>query len=189
MTNKMKSSKNTQYLALLRGINVGGNNIIKMVDLKACFVTMGFTGVETYIQSGNVLFKSEEQDRVKLTNEIEIKLSNSFNYKSKIVLVTHSQLEVIVKNAPDSFGLKPDEYRYDVVFLKDPLTSEEAIKSVKVREGVDNAYLGKDVLYFSRLICKAGQSYLNKIILLPIYKNMTIRNWNTTTKLLALMNK
>ena len=48
----------TQYLALLRGINVGGNNIIKMADLKACFERLGFTGVATYIQSGNILFKS-----------------------------------------------------------------------------------------------------------------------------------
>ncbi|NCP46313.1 MAG: DUF1697 domain-containing protein, partial [Flavobacteriales bacterium] len=48
-----------QYLALLRGINVGGNNIIKMVDLKACFEKMGFTDVKTYIQSGNVIFTSD----------------------------------------------------------------------------------------------------------------------------------
>jgi uncharacterized protein (DUF1697 family) len=61
------------------------------------------------------------------------------------------------------------------------------MKNVRVREGVDDAYAGKAVLYFSRLISRASQSYLTKIIALPMYQNMTIRNWNTTTKLLALM--
>jgi uncharacterized protein (DUF1697 family) len=55
-----------KYLALLRGINVGGNNIIKMVDLKACFEKMGFLDVSTYIQSGNVLFSSPETSLTKL---------------------------------------------------------------------------------------------------------------------------
>lgn len=181
--------KQTQYLALLRGINVGGNNIIKMADLKACFENMGFTDVVTYIQSGNVLFKTHEQDKNTLTNKIEKVLSDRFSYKSLIVLITQSQLEIVVKEAPSGYGLKPEEYRYDVLFMKEPFTTEEAIKSIKLREGVDNAYAGKDVLYFSRLISKAGQSYLTKIISLPIYQKMTIRNWNTTTKLLELMNK
>jgi len=60
-----------QYLTLLRGINVGGNNIIKMTDLKSCFENMGFTSVSTYIQSGNVIFKSDEKDNTRLTNKIE----------------------------------------------------------------------------------------------------------------------
>lgn len=180
---------NRHYLALLRGINVGGNNIIKMTDLKSCFESMGFNDVKTYIQSGNVLFKSVEQDKARLTFEIEEKLSSSFNYQSKIVLITHEQLQIVVKEAPKGFGLNPDEYRYDILFLKEPLTSKEAIKSVNPREGVDNAYAGKDVLYFSRLISMAGKSYLNKIISLPIYKNLTIRNWNTTSKLLELMEQ
>jgi len=179
----------TQYLALLRGINVGGSNIIKMVDLKACFESIGFTNVVTYIQSGNVLFKSEEQDKVKLTKKIESNLSDCFSYRSSIVLATYNQLEEIIKNAPETFGAKPDEFRYNVLFLKYPLTAEEAIKSVRIKEGVDNAYSGKDVLYFSQLISKAGQSYLTKIVSHPVYQNMTIRNWNTTTKLFGLMNK
>ena len=178
-----------QYLALLRGINVGGNNIIKMTDLKACFETMGFTDVATFIQSGNVLFKSIEKDKAKLTKKIEKTLSDSFNYKSLVVLTTYTQLETIVKTAPKGYGETPNEYRYDVLFLKEPFTAEEAIKTVKEREGVDHAYAGKGVLYFSRLISKAGQSYLTKIISLPVYQKMTVRNWNTTTKLFELMNK
>lgn len=177
-----------QYLALLRGINVGGNNVIKMMDLKACFENMGFTDVVTYIQSGNILFKSAEKDKTMLTDKIEKTLSEKFNYKSRLVAVVHRQLKKIVDGAPQGFGRDADKYRYDVIFLKEPLTPKEAMKHVSTKEGVDTAHAGKDVLYFSRLISKASQSHLTKIIQLPVYQNMTIRNWNTTTKLLALMD-
>ena len=179
----------TQYLALLRGINVGGNNIIKMADLKACFENIGFTDVITYIQSGNVLYRATEKDKIRLTTKIEGALSERFSYKSRIVTVTHKELKNVVEGAPKGFGKDLDKYRYDVIFLKEPLTPKNAMKNVRIKEGVDNAYAGKYVLYFSRLISKASQSHLTKIIALPMYQNMTIRNWNTTTKLLALMEK
>ena len=184
-----KESPKTKYLALLRGINVGGNNIIKMVDLKKCFETMGFSDVVTYIQSGNVIFSSEEKSQSKLITTIEECLSKKFNYKSKVVIITDKHLEKTVQKAPKGFGSKPDEYRYDAIFLKEPLTAKEAVKDIRLREGVDNLNAGDGVLYFSRLISLAGKSYLSKVVALPIYKNMTIRNWNTTSKLLVLMQK
>jgi uncharacterized protein (DUF1697 family) len=179
----------SQYLALLRGINVGGNNIIKMADLKACFESMGFKDVVTYIQSGNVLFKAAEKDKAKLTTKIEGALSERFSYKPRLVTVAYKELKRAVDETPTGFGKDLDKYRCDVIFLKEPLTVKEAMKNVRVREGVDNAYAGKTVLYFSRLTSRASQSYLTKIITTPMYQNMTIRNWNTTTKLLALMEK
>lgn len=179
----------TQYLALLRGINVGGNNIIRMADLKACFEKMGFTDVLTYIQSGNILFKSGERDTANLTNKIEKALSGRYNYNSRLVVISQKQLHTVVNEAPAGFGNDTAKYRYDVLFIKEPLTPGEAIKNVSTKEGVDNACAGKYVLYFSRLISKASQSRLPKIIMLPMYQNMTIRNWNTTTKLFELMEK
>lgn len=176
-----------QYLALLRGINVGGKNIIKMADLKAGFDAMGFSDVMTYIQSGNVLFQSKEKDKAVLTTMIEKGLSKRFNFEARIVTVAHKELSAIVREAPDGFGEDGKSYRYDVIFLKEPLTPQEAMKSVGTKAGVDTAHAGKQVLYFSRLIAKAMQSHLTKIIGLPVYQNMTIRNWNTTTKLLELM--
>ncbi|HRQ22749.1 MAG TPA: DUF1697 domain-containing protein [Anaerolineales bacterium] len=178
----------TQYLILLRGINVGGKNII-MADLKACFESLGFSDVVTYIQSGNVLFKSADKDKVKLTSEIEMELSKRFNYAARLVTVMHKELKKTVDTAPRGFGGEPEKFRYDVIFLKEPLTPKEAMKSVSTKGGVDAAYVGKHVLYFSRLISKASQSHLTKIISMPVYQSMTIRNWNTTTKLLALMEK
>lgn len=183
------TSKHIQYLALLRGINVGGNNIIKMVDLKACFESIGFTDVLTYIQSGNVLFKSDEQNIDKLITKVEHELSTRFSYQSKVVIVSQDQLESIVKNAPKGFGQLPDEYRYDVIFIKEPLTADEAFNNIKLKEGVDNAHKGSGVLYTAKLISRATQSHLTKLISMPMYKDMTIRNWNTTTKILQLMDR
>ncbi len=178
-----------QYLALLRGINVGGKNIIKMADLKSAFEAMGLLNVITYIQSGNVLFQSDEKDKKILTDKIEKGLSKTFKYEAKLVIVSYKELKEIINEAPRGFGKEPDTFRYDVIFLKEPLTSKEAIKNVSVKEGVDSAHAGKRALYFSRLIEKAASSRLTKIIGLPVYQNMTIRNWNTTTKLLAMMEK
>jgi uncharacterized protein (DUF1697 family) len=174
------------YIALLRGINVGGNNIIRMADLKACFEEMGFSNVKTYIQSGNVLFESSEKNREKLIAGIEKTLSEKFSYKSRVVVITGEELAETVRNAPAGFGSAPEKYRYDVLFLKEPLTAEEAMKSIEPKEGVDQAHAGTHVLYFSRLISAATQSRLVKVITMPVYQFITIRNWNTTTKLLAL---
>lgn len=176
-----------KYLALLRGINVGGNNIIKMLDLKACFEKMGFTDVSTYIQSGNVIFNAPDTDLTRLTEKIETTLSKQFSYKSTVVVVSHQELKEAVKKAPKGFGTDPTKYRYDVIFLKAPLSGKEAIQEIKVREGVDEVAAGKNVLYFSRTEENITRSYVSKIVALPIYKSMTIRNWNSTSKLLALM--
>jgi uncharacterized protein (DUF1697 family) len=176
-----------QYLALLRGINVGGNNIIKMADLKSCFENMDYADVSTYIQSGNVLFKSDESDKTRLTNKIEQMLSARFKYSSCIVVVTDAQLKIIVEEAPEGFGQEADKYRYDVLFVKEPLNPVEILKNLRIRDEVDRSFAGQSVLYFARNISRASQSYLTKIITLPEYKSITIRNWNTTTRLLSIM--
>ena len=177
-----------QYVALLRGINVGGKNLIKMAALKACFEAHGFHRVTTYIQSGNVLFEARPAPAAKRVRQIEAMLGSAFDYQPSVVLRSHHELREVVRGAPPGFGADSRRYRYDVLFLKPSLTAAAAIKSVPTRDGVDQVYAGKGVLYFSRLVSRASQSQLSRIVSLPIYKEMTIRNWNTTTKLLALMD-
>ncbi|HWN71988.1 MAG TPA: DUF1697 domain-containing protein [Haliangium sp.] len=178
----------SQYVALLRGINVGGKNLIKMSELKACFEDQGFRNVVTYIQSGNVLFQSGESGR-KSTARIEEALAARFNYQVRVVLRARKQMQDIVERAPEGFGAHPAMYRYDVIFLKEPLTAPVALKSVSTKQGVDQAHAGIGALYFSRLISEASQSQLSRLVSLPIYQSMTIRNWNTTTKLLRMMEE
>jgi len=175
------------YVALLRGINVGGNNLIRMPALKACFEGQGFCNVATYIQSGNVLFTAGRMKQSALIGQIEKTLSKTFAYESRVVVRSLDHMKAIVEEAPKGFGRRPAAYRYDVIFLKEPLTPDEAMKSVTARPGVDRVFAGNGVLYFSRLISKASQSQLSRIVGTKAYQNITIRNWNTTARLLELM--
>ena len=116
------------YVALLRGINVGGKNLIKMPALKACFEADGFADVATFIQSGNVLFASPEAHVAGLTQRIEEMLGYTFGYEATVVVRNRAQMRAIVEHAPKGFGTEPAAYRYDVIFLKPPLTSKIAIE-------------------------------------------------------------
>ena len=178
-----------RYVALLRGINVGGKNAVPMPALKASFEDAGFDNVTTYIQSGNVLFDAPSSSQAELTRRIEGIIRKAFaHYDASVVLRSRSQMRAVVQKAPKGFGTEPAKYRYDVVFLKPPLTAKSAIKDIATKEGVDRIWAGTGVLYMSRLDSRATQSRLNRVASLPIYKHMTIRNWNTTTKLVALLD-
>jgi uncharacterized protein (DUF1697 family) len=177
-----------RYVALLRGINVGGKNLIPMPGLKAAFEEAGFEDVRTYIQSGNVIFAAPSSSQHELTERVESTLRKTFDhYDASVVLRSRGQMRAIVQKAPRGFGSKPSAYRYDVVFLKAPLTAKVAVKDVPTNDAVDRIWPGSGVIYFSRLTARAAQSRMSRIVSLPIYRQMTIRNWNTTTKLLDLL--
>lgn len=179
----------TRYVALLRGINVGGRNKIAMTDLRAT-LTDRFDAVETFIQSGNVLFETAEP-RAGLEATIEAILEDRFGVPIVTIVRSHTQLQAAVTSAPEGFGARPDTYHSDAVFLKAPLTAAKAIGAVRAvgpREGVDQAWAGKGVLYLARLSAKRTQSRLSRIASRPEYQLMTIRTWSTTTKLLALLD-
>ena len=95
-----------------------------------------------------------------LTSQIETVLSKTFAYRSRVVVRSFEQMKAIVEAAPIGFGARPTAYRYDVIFLKHPLTADEALKSMTAKPGVDRVFAGNGVLYFSRLISKAAQSHL-----------------------------
>lgn len=178
-----------RYVALLRGINVGGKNLIRMPALQAC-LSERFDDVTTYIQSGNVVFSAGRSSQTTLTAEIESMLRSSFaHYDASVVLRSASQMRSVIEDAPPGFGGDPERYRYEVVFLKSPLTATIAMRDVPVREGVDFAAAGRGVLYHRRLTSRATQSQLSRVVAMPMYQHMTIRNWNTTTKLAALVGE
>src|SRR5512141_1820354 len=143
-----------RYVALLRGINVGGKNLVAMPALKTAFEALGLTGVSTYIQSGNVLFASREPAAA-LAARLEAALAETFGYPASLVIRSRTQLRRIVDEAPAGFGSRPALHRYDVIFLREPLSPAEALAQVPVRPGVDRVSAGPGVLYFSRLLAKA----------------------------------
>ncbi len=176
------------YVALLRGINVGGKNLIKMPALKAASRTEGSRTSPRTSRAATCCSPSSETRNAALTDRIEAMLAEAFDYVPTVVVRSRKQMRAIVDRAPKGFGTQPAKYRYDVIFLKEPLTAKTAIKGVPTNPAVDAAHAGTGVLYFSRLTAKATASRLSKIVSSPIYPSVTIRNWNTTTKLLSMMD-
>ncbi|HJR26220.1 MAG TPA: DUF1697 domain-containing protein [Acidimicrobiales bacterium] len=176
----------TRYVALLRGINVGGKNKVAMADLREAVEGDGHTDVTTYIASGNVLFTSDAPART-LEDRLEAALEAKLRLPLVVVVRSHRQLRDVVQKAPKGFGTQPGKFHSDVVFLKAPLTGRQAVRLVDPREGVDEVHGGTGVLYMSRLSARLPQSRLNRIAAIPEYKQMTIRSWNTATKLLELL--
>jgi len=174
------------YIALLRGINVGGKNIIKMADLRECLEKEGFSNVQTYIQSGNVILQSDGENGDALLNRIQSALRSTFDYHNPVVLIRFDHLEQIISDAPSGFGEDRENYKYDVLYLKPPLTAPEAIDEIPVRENVDIAWEGPGVIYYRRTAEHLTKSMLNKLPSKPVYQQMTIRNWRTTNKIFEI---
>ena len=174
-----------RYVALLRGVNVGGRNKVAMADVRAGFEGRGYRSVRTYIQSGNVLFESDAAPT--LERNIEDMLESRFGVPLVVVVRSHAQLRKVVSRAPAGFGESPD-YHYDAVFLKAPLTGRQVMRVVELREGVDQAWAGDGVVHFRRLSAALTRSRMSRIVARPEYQRMTIRSWSTTTKLLDLLD-
>jgi uncharacterized protein (DUF1697 family) len=178
------------YLVLLRGINVGGKNKVPMAALRNLLEELGFSEVSTFIASGNAILKSDQRAD-KITARIEQALPRSFKLDSQLVKVsvlTRKQLQAVVSNKPRSFGEQPAKYHSDVIFLMG-IDARRAMQVFAPREGVDKVWPGDGVIYSQRLSSQRTRSRLSKIVGTPEYQNMTIRNWNTTTTLLELLNK
>jgi uncharacterized protein (DUF1697 family) len=104
-----------------------------------------------------------------------------------VVVRSHRQLRTTIDKAPKGFGAAPDTYHSDAIFLKHPLSSQQAMRVVRLRDGVDEAWPGSGVVYFARLSAQRTKSRMSNIVGTPEYKQMTIRSWSTTTKLLNLL--
>lgn len=178
------------HLVLLRGINVGGRNKVPMADLRTHLEAAGFQDVTTYIASGNVILRSK-QSASKVRDTVERLLPQHFRLdveQLRVHVLSHAQLRAIVDDRPPGFGDQPERYHSDVIFLMG-LPMAEALRVFDPREGVDTIWPGKGVIYSQRLSAERTRSRLNKVIGSKAYQSMTIRNWNTTTKLLELLDR
>jgi uncharacterized protein (DUF1697 family) len=178
------------YVILLRGINVGGKNKVPMAGLREWLEGLGFSDVSTYIASGNVVLRSN-RPADEIRDQIEKALPERFNLDDDLVralVLTLGQVQAIVENKPAGFGDHPDKYHSDAIFLMG-IDSTEAMTVFAPREGVDQVWPGDGVIYSQRLSALRTKSRLNKIMVSPLYKSMTIRSWSTTTKLLDLLRR
>lgn len=176
------------FVALLRGVNVGGNNMISMRALKESFETLGFDQVSTYINSGNIIFKSKETDARKLERKIERMLAKDYQLDSKVVIRSLTEMEKLVQALPRSWN-DATKWRYYVIFLRHTIDSEAILAELPPNPDVEEIVYHPGTLLWSALISELTRSRIQKLATRKIYKDMTIRNLNTTKKLLDLMKK
>ncbi|MFK9092055.1 DUF1697 domain-containing protein [Bacillus salipaludis] len=170
----------TIYIALLRGINVGGHHKIKMVDLKSLLETMGLQKVKTYIQSGNVLFESEEEEK-QLSHRLEAEISTTFGFPVPVVLRTSEEFEQIIRDCPFSTDTLKEGESVQIAFLADK-PSEDCINHLGSYKTDMEEYSieGKNVYLFFR------QSIRDSKLAAQLPKlgvPATVRNWKTVIKL------
>lgn len=176
-----------KYVALIRGINVGGKSVVKMADLKKVFEKLGFTNVVTYINSGNVIFETKESDSKNLSKVIEQNLTKYFKFDLRIVLVSEKELNSVIKSVPLEWK-KRNDLRCYVAFVRKPITPKEVLEVIEPKEEVDSVKLGEGVIYLTTKLEGITKSGFTKLIKTKIYKDITIRNYNTVQKLQGLIN-
>lgn len=172
------------FICLLRSVNVSGVNLIKMAELKTFWESLGFTEVKTYIQSGNIVFKSEHKGDIGF---LEKSIEEKFTTKNvSVILKTPEELQQIIANNP--FANEPDfnpKINY-VSFLQATPEKQRVEQFNTLTFGEDLFIVAGDVLYL-KYAGGAGNSKLtNKVIEKHLGVQSTARNWNTTNKLAEL---
>lgn len=171
------------YVALLRGINVGTSIRISMKDLKNCFELIGLTHVVTYIQSGNVVFHCDIEKEA-LTALVENALMNRFNASIKVVLRTQQDIASLCLSIPPTW-LNDEFMKTDVFFVMNGAESNW-MQDLKVEAFEDVLIKEKDFVWRMDRT-NQSRSGQKKLMKLPLYKVVTIRNINTVRALYALM--
>jgi len=175
-----------KYIALLRGINVGGNNKVPMHDLKNCFDSAGFLNTRTYINSGNVIFDSKEQSIKDLSEYCKDILEKKFGFPIGLAVIDVQTLEEALEHAPNWWGDDPNS-KHNAIFVIHPATAEEIIADAgKIKPEYEQLYAYKEIIFWSAPLKTFSRTRWSKIVGTKAYQSITIRNSNTTKKLLEL---
>jgi len=178
------------WLILLRGINVGGNRIIPMSDLRDVFADMGYHDPVTYIQSGNVVVGSRRRRTTRTAPAIERTLEDAFGYDARVVIRDTPQMAKTVRGIPKDWDLDDGSTRHDVIFLTDAVVAKGLIDPTTLKPEVESLSVGDGVLYWSAPIRTLTRtSMMRKLSTHPSYPQMTIRNLRTTLRLYEIMRE
>jgi len=176
------------YVAFLRGINVGGNNMVSMKALKEAFERAGFADVSTYINSGNVLFRSKATDARRLERQIDDLLTAGFGLTGKTVVRNQAEMEQLLKTIEKTWRPDPD-WRYNVIFLRHAIDNPDVVKDLAAKPEIERVVYCPGTLLWSARADGFARSAMVKLSARPLYREMTVRNLNTTTKVLQLMRR
>lgn len=175
------------YLALFRGINVGGHNIVEMRKLKNTFESLGFTHVSTFINSGNVVFEDSLKKEDELTRLIEEAVRKDFQLDVKVVVINSEHLNAICRELPPTW-VKNESMRTDVMFLWEKYDRPEVLKEIQINP-VDNVKYIPGVILWNVEGKDYSRSGMMKLMGTDLYRHMTIRNVNTVRKLHQIISE
>jgi uncharacterized protein (DUF1697 family) len=172
----------TVFISLLRGINVGGQKRIGMADLVQLCTSLGFDNVRIYLQSGNVLFESQDRDPGRLSAMISENISGKFGFPVKVITRTSDELRrIILANPLAKEGLDADKFH--VTFLSDSPTEEFPGSRMKGEDGPDRyVIIGREIYLF----CPNGYGrtkFSTSFFEKKLGVFATTRNWKTVTTL------
>ena len=174
------------YIALLRGINVGGHKKIKMADLRLLFEEMGYKDVMTYIQSGNVVFKSEVKDHRKHQNQISEAIKNHYGFEVPILVKTRTEIKKVLDNNPynDPEDLASNKIYF---FLLQEIPKKEVIETTSTIIFENEKFIITPECVFIRYDLGAGKAKCGiNFFESKLKVATTSRNYRTMTKLLEL---
>lgn len=175
-----------KYIALLRGINVGGRNKIIMSDLRALFRAIGFTEVTTYIQSGNIIFRSKGAKSKELEQRIEREIERKYGYSVPVIVLTGNKLEKILGDNPLR-PIKEDEFsKMYYVFLKEFPESEAVAKFKKNKYENEKYIVSEDYIYLKCLSGMGKARLTTNLLEKNLNVQATARNHKTALKILEL---
>lgn len=174
------------YVALLRGINVGGNNKVEMSVLKKVFEELDFSEVRTYINSGNVIFTTEKSNSKEIIHSIETAIHKKFKFPIRIVIRDAKNIQKLCKEVPSDWTNDKGQ-RTDILFLWDEFDKKATLDLITKNPNVDTLLYSKGAIIWNIKRKDYRKSGLHKFIGTPVYKNMTARNINTVKKLAELI--
>lgn len=175
-----------KFVALLRGINAGKLRRVEMKKLKTLFESLGYTDVLTYINSGNIIFRSDLKSDV-LQKEIESNLKKEFGFDVPVLVKTDREIQRITEAIPKEWKNDPRQ-RSDVAYLFCEIDSKKILAELPIKKEYLDIRYTKGAIYWNIDRKNYNKSQINKLIGHQLYQKMTVRNINTAQRISELMN-
>ena len=177
-----------RYAAFLRGINISGKNKVPMAELKESFEQQGFSEVKTYLNSGNVMFSSEELDEARLTDQIVTMLRGQFGFDIPVFIISQEALTDILHHAPDWWGSEDKEIYDNLILIMPPVAFADVFGEIGgPKEGLEKIKDYKNVIFWS--FCRKDYQKTNwwsKTASAGIGRKLTIRTADTMRKVVGM---
>ncbi|MCB0472346.1 MAG: DUF1697 domain-containing protein [Flavobacteriaceae bacterium] len=174
------------FICLLRGINVSGQKMIKMADLKVSFENCGFTDVITYIQSGNIVFRSSAKNSKDLEKVIGKMLQDDYGFEVTVIVLTPDEMKVAATNNPFEKDGEKDPEKCYVVFLQEAPKPENIEVLTKYDYAPEAFVIQNRIIYFYAANGMGNAKMNNNSFENKLKVKASSRNWNTVCKILEL---